>query len=416
MSSPDAERGSIDEHIRNIAAAADVEALAESMTQRLFAEQLIDHAADPAIRRVGYDSVYGNLAALFASLAGAPRQDDGGPEAFAVLAVEVGLSSRDVERLYRRGQSIAVEMWLHTAQAYARERDLVLAPLLDEPNERIHGHIDSVVPKILEAYDAEVARRRRSREERRARVVLQMLSGELTPNLAEIDEFLDYRLGAAHLALWVRANKDVITTQASRGLMHASGAARVLTVPLNEVGRWALWLADGRDTAELRAQLSKLHLTGAYASGGPGLAGFRLAHRRAARAAAAHAAAAGVGVVAARDVHLNTLILAAPEVARDFAAVELAALADDSPAADRLRGTLSAFLETGSLVGAAARLGVHQHTVRNRVRQAEGLLGFTLPSRRTELELALRLRAMLGPPAPDGDDEQADTNRAPSAG
>lgn len=405
----------MNEHIRAIAATADVAALAERMTQRLFAEQLVDHAADPAMRRVGYESVHGNLAALFASLAGAPPPEDDGPEAFAALAVEVGLSSRDVERLYRRGQSISVEMWLHTAQAYAREHDLVLAPLLDEPNERIHAHIDGVVPKILAAYDAEVARRRRSREERRARVVLQMLSGDLEPNVAEVDEFLDYRLGAEHLALWVRANKDVVTTQSSRALMHAGGASRVLAVPLAEAGRWALWLAGGRDTAELRAQLANLQLTGAYAVAGPGLAGFRLAHRRAARAAAAHAAASGAGVVAARDVHLDTLILAAPEVARDFAAAELGALAEDSPAADRLRATLSRFFDSGSLIGAAAQLGVHQHTVRNRLRQAEGVLGFALTGRRTELELALRLREILGPPAADDEEGTASgiADRAP---
>lgn len=403
------EQVAIDEHIRRAAAGADVDALSDAMTRRLFDEQLLEHARDPDFWRAGHASVRDNIAALFGLLAGDPTPDDPtGPEAFAVLTVDAGLSSRDLERLYRRGQSLAIEMWLHTAESYARRHDVVLSELLDRPNEHIHQFLEGVVARVLSAYDVEVARRRRSREERRARLVMQLLSGELTPNLEDVDTFLDYHLAAAHLAFYVRAEKDAISAHMTKSLVRASTATRALVVRDAEPGSWLIWLADGQDTPELRRLLAELPLTGAYASGGTGYEGFRVAYERAARAAAAQAATGRNAVVSAREVHLYTLLLADPSLARDFATLELGSLGEESTTAARLRETLLVFLETGSQVGAASRLKVHEHTIRNRVRQAEELLGFSLASRRTELELALRLREILGPPDDPGNGRPQD--------
>jgi hypothetical protein len=61
----------------------------------------------------------------------------------------------------------------------------------------------------------------------------------------------------------------------------------------------------------------------------------------------------------------------------------------------RLRETLLTWLATGSHVSAAALLGVHENTIRNRVHQAEELLGVALHQRRIELQVALRLERVL---------------------
>ena len=61
----------------------------------------------------------------------------------------------------------------------------------------------------------------------------------------------------------------------------------------------------------------------------------------------------------------------------------------------RLRETLLAWLTMGSHGSAAAMLGVHENTVRNRLRAAEELLGVPLTGRRTELMVALRLERLL---------------------
>jgi len=105
----------------------------------------------------------------------------------------------------------------------------------------------------------------------------------------------------------------------------------------------------------------------------------------------------GLGVVAYRDVRLDALLLADRDRARRFLQEELGELAGPDPRLCLIREALRVSLSTGSHVSAAALLGVHENTVRNRVRRAEELLprGVTL-QRRTELQVALRLTLALG--------------------
>jgi DNA-binding PucR family transcriptional regulator len=86
------------------------------------------------------------------------------------------------------------------------------------------------------------------------------------------------------------------------------------------------------------------------------------------------------------------------EAALQFVADELGELAGPDERADRTCETLLAWLTTGSQSRAATRLGVHENTVRIRIRQAEELLAHGLSERRAEVLAALRLRQLLGPP------------------
>jgi DNA-binding PucR family transcriptional regulator len=95
------------------------------------------------------------------------------------------------------------------------------------------------------------------------------------------------------------------------------------------------------------------------------------------------------------DIRLEALFLTEPERARRFVSDELRELGEDDVRVGRLRETALSWLLTGSFVSTAAHLGLHEHTVRNRVAQAEDLLGRTLVSRRTELLVALRLKRLL---------------------
>jgi len=67
--------------------------------------------------------------------------------------------------------------------------------------------------------------------------------------------------------------------------------------------------------------------------------------------------------------------------------------AEDDAAGGTLADTLVAYLRSRSEQAAARELGVHRHTVRNRLARAESLLGARLddPDTRAELWLALRL-------------------------
>jgi DNA-binding PucR family transcriptional regulator len=97
------------------------------------------------------------------------------------------------------------------------------------------------------------------------------------------------------------------------------------------------------------------------------------------------------GVVTLADVRLEALLGDDPARAARFVAAELRGLAEPGPEAERLRETVRTWLATGSHVGTAKALGLHEHTVRNRLRRAEELLGRPVTERRTETQVALRL-------------------------
>ncbi len=85
------------------------------------------------------------------------------------------------------------------------------------------------------------------------------------------------------------------------------------------------------------------------------------------------------------------------EQARAFVERELGGLMDSDDAARRLIATAQVFLEEGaSHSRASRRLGIHENTVRYRVKQAEELLGRSVAERTLELRVALALTNVLG--------------------
>jgi hypothetical protein len=110
----------------------------------------------------------------------------------------------------------------------------------------------------------------------------------------------------------------------------------------------------------------------------------------------------GAGIVWCED-HLPTLVLLADtDLAETLSRDALAPLRKLRPGqADRLAGTLLAWLESaGDANAAARRLHVHPQTIRYRLRQVSGLFGDALtdPDTRFRLLLALRVRLLLGSP------------------
>ena len=93
------------------------------------------------------------------------------------------------------------------------------------------------------------------------------------------------------------------------------------------------------------------------------------------------------------DFAATSLACENSEEAQLFVARELRGIEDDSAASQRIRDTLLAYFESEhNAASAAARLGVHQQTIANRLRAVEERLGRSVGARRLELELALRLR------------------------
>ena len=101
-----------------------------------------------------------------------------------------------------------------------------------------------------------------------------------------------------------------------------------------------------------------------------------------------------------RELEVTALAAHDPRAASEFIAATLGPLAEDSPAAARLRETLRVYLEEAdNAPRAAARLYTHRNTVLKRIARATELLGYPPGERRLAVELALELRRHLQPPA-----------------
>jgi hypothetical protein len=113
-----------------------------------------------------------------------------------------------------------------------------------------------------------------------------------------------------------------------------------------------------------------------------------------ARAALGLASVCPEPLISARDHAGELLLTADPVLAAEFSSLQLAPLAELSPASrERLRATLAAWLdEQGRLGPAALRLGVHPQTARYRLARLRELFGDVLddPDGRFWLALALR--------------------------
>ncbi len=222
---------------------------------------------------------------------------------------------------------------------------------------------------------------------------------------------LRYALDRHHVALlaWVtRSDEDSDTfsaleaavTQAAR----RAGLESQLVQPLGLLAT-AAWLGSAGPIDP--AAVDELRFDPAAAPGvylavgepGAGLAGFRTSHRQAveARRVATLTGRPSGTVTRYARVALSALATVDMDQARDFVASELGGLAADDDTSRRLAATVAAFLDEGSSHGRAARrLGIHENTVRYRIRQAEEVLGRAIGDRTLELRVALRLARVAG--------------------
>jgi hypothetical protein len=221
----------------------------------------------------------------------------------------------------------------------------------------------------------------RSREQRRARLVRDLLQG-----LPASDQDLGYPLGAAHVAAitW-GAGPDRALTALAESLR---GTLLAVAGPLGT--RWG-WVAldDGEDRGGRYAPPADTRV--ALGAPGRGRGGFRRSHEQA-QAARAVALRTDEPVTRWHDVALEALVLNDERAARAFVHDELGPLAAGDRRAAVLRRTLAAwFAAEHRAAGAAALLGVHERTVSYRLRTIEQRLGHPILARRTELDAALRL-------------------------
>ncbi len=395
--------GTITAPARALAETVDVLATAGRVTEDIM-DQVWPTRDDPEFRAAMGGSVEGNIAAIFDILRGRVGLASAQPLQaleFADTAAQLGVPVSELERAYRVGLASVWSQWLRLATAHAMAEGLALGDFIDGPSLTIMSYVDHILVSVTSRYEERAGQLQQTRRQVRRLLVDQLLDGSIDRNIADLDERLDYCVADTHLALLVHP-EGALLPQTTVLRLRGAADARAALVHQHGPGSWVVWL--GRPGGYDRQQLQRLRRELTQGADGvsvsepaAGVEGMRSAHRQSIDTARVQLALglAEHRCVWAPEVRLEALLLADEARAARFVAEELGRLAEQDTLAQRLRETLLAWLSTSSHVSAAATLGVHENTIRNRIRQAEELLDAPLATRRTELQVALRLERVL---------------------
>jgi hypothetical protein len=306
----------------------------------------------------------------------------------ARMAASLGFPLDGVHKSYRVGHAVQWRAWEEAVYALAEPEDRTRA-LLELGSDFFFEYGDRCCKWAALAYADERERLLRGEEQRRTQLVRALLAGE-----ERRSEDLGYELDQTHLALIAWGAEPEATLDAAAEEL----GGELLRIALDRETAWG-WLGYENWTSEREASLRRVvPPEGArLAAGGPasGAAGFRQAHDEA-RQARRVAARGAQPICLYDDLGLLALVLEDESRARAFCARELGTLGEDGERAHDLRETLRAYLATAHQASsAAALLGVHERTVANRIRAVEERLGRPVAARSAELDVALRVWALL---------------------
>jgi hypothetical protein len=392
----------IPQEARDLATTIDVPGLSAYVTREIINEVWPD--SDDADFLTAVDSsVAGNVHAIVEVIAGRMSLETARPQAaldLAELTAKLEVPVSELERAYRIGVAVLWGAWFELAQAHAERGPATLGDLISGPTLTMMSYIDHILASVTKRHDAISCEIHQTQRHLRRLTLMQVLDGTIAEPTTELANQLDYHVSGTHLALLLET-PDEVRPDATIARLRATAEARDTLVLQNGVRSWCVWLGRAApfgtiELSRLRRELLETGLTIAAGEPASGLDGLRASRRQALETARVQRALGpGHRCLWAAEVRLEALLLADEPRARDFVAAELGPLSASDTLARRLRETLLTWLATGSHVSAASLLGVHENTVRNRIRQAEELLGASLLQRRTELQVALRLERVL---------------------
>lgn len=316
------------------------------------------------------------------------RRAPGTPPALfasARWAARSGVALDTVLRRYSAGNALLSEVLIEEAED-AKISPSVLRRLL----RRQATLFDRWLQEVSEEYVREAKSRPSTTAEWRREYVKGLLAGRQPSGDVE----LDYDFDGHHLGLMARGEG---ADEMMRGLAKRLDR-RLLAVCREEEPVWACWLGGRRllTTEEtLRVLGDTLSDSLIVTVGEPGekLSGWQLSHRQA-KAALSIAERQGQSILRYADVALQASILRDDLLTASLHQLYLEPLERARDGGKVARETLRAyFAAERNISSTAAALGVDRRTVTNRIRAIEGLLGRSLGSSATDLEIALRLSA-----------------------
>ena len=392
---------------RAVSADIDLESLGEVVVARDISAAFPDLADDAEFAGYLRASVLENLHALREFLCGRVALDEvhlERPLVFGSVQARLHIPQASLQRSYRVGFTAMWQEWsdqLRRAAATPEISRTDALEVMDQVTRMIMEYQDYVACQVAANYIRTDESLSRSRARERQVLIRRLLEPD-EPSLSPLElVVLDYDLHASHLAILLPTTSEETAARLTPALRAAASVRRSLIYPINLTST-VIWLGSHDWTPTMSNQvkgiLDESGFTAALSEPEPGVAGLRLALECAREVVAVRDVlgdGGGARPVQYCDVRLEVLLLRNLDLARAFAQAELGPLCAGTAEAARLRDTLAASFQHGSHVATAAQLGLHEHTVRNRLQRIEQLLGRPVAEHRVELQVALRLSRLV---------------------
>lgn len=306
-------------------------------------------------------------------------------------------------RFYRMGHAYFSRRILARIGEVVPDPALALAVVADLQHYAF-AYVDRISSEVAAEYVAELDRMQNQVRAARTDVLRALIAGDQV-DLGRAERALSHRLTGWQTAFvcWTERD-DVDLVRVGTAVGAHFGLPHPLLVPDGAQALWG-WVSTTRapevapgDLAPLADQIPK---TVRISVGTPaqGRGGFRTSHTQAQRARRImELSGRGAPMTSYAEIALVDAMSGDLDLARDFVASELGALAVQGRREEEERQALLAVLDAqGGLAAAAEELGVHRNTVLQRVRRAEQRRGRPAADRVAELHAALRLVDVLGP-------------------
>jgi DNA-binding PucR family transcriptional regulator len=315
--------------------------------------------------------------------------------------VQRGVSIDALLRSYHVGQATFFRRWVAVLHETVTDPDR-LTRAVEYGASWTFDFVQALSRGLVARYSEEREAWIRSAVAVRSDTVRSLLASEpLDPQSAS--RRLRYELDREHIGYLVWTERDASAGEyvaelerAALELAQAIGAATALVVPLS--GQMVAAWVGVRDRTAGDAPVPQLgratDAQAAFGSPGHGVEGFRTTHQQAlhARRVARLAARRTGSVTRYTDVALTALASVDLEFATRFVTEQLGPLAGQDDDMVRLAATLRVYLEEqASPRRAAQRLGVHENTIKARIRTITEHLGRPPAPIAAELLVALRL-------------------------
>ncbi|MFC7502727.1 PucR family transcriptional regulator [Nocardioides sp. CPCC 206347] len=315
------------------------------------------------------------------------------------LAAEVADRQVPLEILIRFYRVAQQEVWGYAREvvAEAPPGEIDHAELLIHFWNRAGMWLDSSITASVDVYQAARSRVLAGAAAQRYESVRAVLAGELDDPREASSALGGYPISVHHTAFVLSVTdpeRAGSLESLALELARHVGAANPLVVKPGGRQLW-MWLGT-RDAPDLSPLASTTGGPGhesiavGVGSSTTGIAGFAASHREALGALRVATPDAASWLTLYTDVELPVLLGCSPDVDR-FVARQLGPLTEEDEGTQRIRETLSAYLDCGGSAEEASRLlVVHRNTIRYRLGQAEELLGRPIAKLSPQLSIALR--------------------------